>query len=109
MIKISSPGQSLVPALDHAHVLLYFDILTRKTTELDFDVFIPNVDLSLSFKMIKDHLNPIIEVQDIAEIKRCVKIIFTCISSFECFALHVFLNPLPITNYHPIVFSIHAI
>ena len=52
MIKIPSPGQGSVPALDHAHVLLYFDFLTGNTTKIDFDVFISNVDLSLSFKMV---------------------------------------------------------
>ena len=52
MTKIPSPNQNSVPALDHAHVLLYFDFLTRKAIELDFDIFISNVDLSLSFKMV---------------------------------------------------------
>ena len=48
-----STSQSTISAFDHAHALLYFDFLTRKMTELDFDVFIPNVDLSLSFKMLE--------------------------------------------------------
>ena len=52
MTKIPSTGQNSVSTFDNTVVLLYFDILTMKMTELDFDVFIPNVDLSLSFKMV---------------------------------------------------------
>ena len=60
MTKIASPGQN--------SVILYFDFLTRKTTKLDFDVFIPNVDLYLNFKMYNNHLNLMLATQVIAEI-----------------------------------------
>ena len=40
-------------AFDHRVALLFFDILTRQTIELDFYVFIPNVYLSLIFKMVQ--------------------------------------------------------
>ena len=66
--KIPSTGQGFVSAFDHENELLYFDILTMKMTELDFDVFIPNVDLYLSFKWYNNLLNLIIVTQDIAEI-----------------------------------------
>ena len=52
MTKIPSTGQGSVSAFDNRVVLLYFDFLTMKKTELDFNAFIPNVDLSLNFKMI---------------------------------------------------------
>ena len=52
MIKIPSTGQSSVSAFDNRVALLYFDILTRKMTEMDFDVFILNVDIYVSFKMV---------------------------------------------------------
>ena len=92
MIEIPFIGQSPVSALDHTKKLLCFDFLTRKKTELDFNAFIPNVDLFLASKWYKDHLDPIIVAQDITEIRRCVKTVFTCISSFEYFTLHVFLK-----------------
>ena len=52
MTKIPLTDQNSVSAFDNRVVFLYFNFLTRKTTELDFDVFIPNVDLSFSFKMV---------------------------------------------------------
>ena len=52
MTKIPSTGQNSISAFNHEVVLLYFDFLTRKMTEPDFNVFIPNVDLSLSFKIV---------------------------------------------------------
>ena len=38
--------------------------------------------------------------QDIAKISQGAKTVFTCISSFECFALHVFFKQLQIINNH---------
>ena len=52
MTKILSNGQSSVSTFNNRVSLLYSDILTMKTTELDFDVFIPNVALSLNFKIV---------------------------------------------------------
>ena len=68
MIKIPSTIQSSVSTYDNRVAFLYFDILTMKTTELDFDIFMPNVDLSLSSKWFKIQLNPILVTQDIAGI-----------------------------------------
>ena len=73
MMKIPSTSQSSVLAFDNRVALLYFDILTRKMTDMGFDAFIPNVDLYLSFKWFKNHLNPIIVAQDIAKIPQGVK------------------------------------
>ena len=52
MIEIPSTGQSSVSDFDSRVALQHFDILTMKKTELDFVVFIPNVEISLSFKMV---------------------------------------------------------
>ena len=68
MIKISLTNQSPISAFDNKIALLYFDILTMKTTELDFEVFTRNVDLSLNSKWFKNHLNPMCVPQDIVEI-----------------------------------------
>ena len=74
MTKIFLTGQNSVSAFDHENALLYFDFLTRKTTTLDFDNFIPNVDLSLTSKWYKNHFNPILVTQDIAKIPQGVKV-----------------------------------
>ena len=63
----------------------------------------------LASKWCKNHLDPMCVAQDIAEIQQCVKTVFTCISSFECFAFHVFFKPLQIIINHPIIFSNHSI
>ena len=68
MTKIPSIGQNSVSAFGHENALLYFDFLTRKMTELDFDISIPNVDISLSFTWFTNHLNPMLVAQDIVEI-----------------------------------------
>ena len=54
MIKMPSTSQSPVSAFNNRVALLYFDILTRKTTEMDFDVFILNVDIYVSFKIVQE-------------------------------------------------------
>ena len=51
MTKIPLTSQSSASTFDSRVALLYFDFLTMKMTELDFDVFISNVDLSLGFKI----------------------------------------------------------
>ena len=54
LTKIPSNGQNSISAFDNEIVLQYFDFLTIKKTELAFDFFIPNVDLSLKFKMVQE-------------------------------------------------------
>ena len=54
MIKMPSTSQSSVSAFNNRVALLYFDILTRKTTEMDFDGFILNVDIYVSFKIVQE-------------------------------------------------------
>ena len=53
MTNIPSTGQNFVSTFDNENALLYFDILTKKTHELDFDSH-KNVYLSISFKMIQE-------------------------------------------------------
>ena len=73
MTKISFTGQNLVSAFDPEIALLYFDFLTRKNTELDFDVSCQMYIYLLASKWFKNHLNPMLVVQDIAEIPQGVK------------------------------------
>ena len=82
--KIPSTSQSSISVFDNRVALLYFEFFTMKMTKLDFDVCMPNVDLSLSFKMVKNHFNLIIVAQDIAEIPQGVK----AIKLFFCSWLH---------------------
>ena len=51
--KIPLTGQYPISAFDRNFVLLYFGFLTRKISELDFNVFIRIVELRLSFKMVQ--------------------------------------------------------
>ena len=51
MIEILLTSQSPISAFDNKNGRLYFDFLTRKTHELNFDVFIRNVELSVRLKM----------------------------------------------------------
>ena len=53
MIRIPSTNQSSVLAFDNRVALLYFAMLTRKTTEMDCDIFMSNVDLFLRFNMVQ--------------------------------------------------------
>ena len=54
MIEILLTSQSPISAFDNKNGRLYFDFLTRKTHELNFDVFIRNVELSVRLKMTKE-------------------------------------------------------
>ena len=103
MTKILSTGQRSVSAFDNRVAPLYFDSLTMKMIELDFVVFMPNVYLSLTFKL----------VQELPQSNgsRCQNwktssFVLDCISSF---ALHVLLELLDIINIHPNMFSIHSL
>ena len=71
MTKISLTGQNSILAFDNENALLYFDILTRKTTKLNFEVFTTNV---LTSKWYKNHLNPMLVSQDIVKIPQSVKV-----------------------------------
>ena len=102
MIKIPSPDQNFVSTFDNGVSLLYSNLLTRKTTELGFDVFIPNVDLSLSFK---NHLNSIIVTQDIAKILQGVEAMktyfFLVLFAFPLLHFHILFKPLQTIINHP--------
>ena len=52
MNEIPNTGQSSVSAYDHRVWAFVFQLFDKEMTELDFDIFIPNVDISLSFKMV---------------------------------------------------------
>ena len=56
MTKILLTGQSLILAFNSKNNGRYFDFLTRKTNELDFKVFIRNIELYLNFKMDQESL-----------------------------------------------------
>ena len=53
MTKLPLTGQSPFSTFDNKNDRLYFDILIRKTHELDFNVYI-NVELCLSFKIAQE-------------------------------------------------------
>ena len=73
MTKLPSTNQNSISTFDNENALLYFNILTMKMTKLDFDVFITNLNLSLTLKWYKHYLNPMLVVQDIAEILKGIK------------------------------------
>mgnify|MGYP004718162411 CR=1 FL=1 len=50
--QYTSTIQSFVLAFDNRVALLYFDILTMKTTELDVEILTRNIDLSFNFKIV---------------------------------------------------------
>ena len=53
MTKILSTSRNSILVLDHENALLHFDFLIMKIAQLDLDISIPNVYLSLNFKMIQ--------------------------------------------------------
>ena len=100
MMKIPSTSQSSVLAFENRVALLYFNILTRKMTDMGFDAFMPNVDLYFSFKWFKNHLNPIIVAQYIAEIRQYVK-------ATKIFFFYSWLHFLSCTLYSLFITSKH--
>ena len=69
----SSTDQSAISPFDNKFGLMFFDFLTRKTHEMDFDVCIRNVSYVLATKWHKNNLNLIVIAQDIAKIPQDVK------------------------------------
>ena len=51
-MKVASTDQNSILAFDNKILPLYYDILTRKNHELDLDIYIRNVKLYVSFKMV---------------------------------------------------------
>ena len=54
MTEIPLTGQNFVSAFDNRNGQLYFNILAKKTHEMDFDVFITNTEQCIKLKMAQE-------------------------------------------------------